>query len=451
MQLIASSQLTIIIGLGITGMSAARYLKRKNIPFMVVDSRQAPANIEVFKEKFPDVAVELGDLNISTILNASEIVVSPGMSLQIPALKAAAEAGISIVGDIELFAREVTHPVIAITGSNAKSTVTSLVGEMAIASGFTPAVGGNIGIPVLDLLDDESFDIFVLELSSFQLETTYSLKAKVATVLNVSLDHMDRYDSLMSYHQAKQRIYRYAEHVLINRQDVLTHPPLAKNAVVSSFGNDRPDMNGFGLMPSQGELCLAYQFKPLMPVSELLIKGKHNAVNALAALALGTAAGFTLDSMLATLKTYKGLAHRCEYVKSIANVHYINDSKATNVGATLAAIEGFADDGNGQNIILIAGGDGKGADFSPLKPAVQQHVRLLVLIGRDAENLQVAVTGVSEYEYAETLSDAVTIAHARANSGDVVLLSPACASFDMFSGFEDRGEQFVHCVERLSA
>ncbi len=448
MQLIASSQFTVIIGLGITGMSAARYLKRKNHTFMVMDSRESPPNLELFKEEFPDVPLALGDLSLSTLLRASEIVISPGMSLQIPELQAATEAGISIVGDIELFAREVTCPVIAITGSNAKSTVTSLVGEMAVAAGFRPAVGGNIGVPVLDLLLDENVDIFVLELSSFQLETTCSLKAKVATVLNVSLDHMDRYDSLPSYHQAKQRIYRYAEQILINRQDVLTHPPLAKDAVVFSFGNDRPDMNGFGLMPSQGEMYLAHQFTPLMPVSELLIKGKHNAVNALAALALGAAAGFDFTSMLATLKTYKGLAHRCEFIKSINGVNYINDSKATNVGATLAAIEGFAAD---KNIVLIAGGDGKGADFMPLKNAMQKHVRCVVLIGRDADKIQAVANDVTDHQYADTLLDAVHTAHARAKEGDVVLLSPACASFDMFSGFEDRGEQFAACVERLSA
>jgi UDP-N-acetylmuramoylalanine--D-glutamate ligase len=448
MQLIASSQLTVIIGLGITGMSAARYLKRKNHIFMVMDSRESPPNVEVFKAEFPDISLVLGGLDLATLLSASEIVISPGMSMQIPELQAATEAGVSIVGDIELFAREVTCPVIAITGSNAKSTVTSLVGEMAIAAGFTPAVGGNIGVPVLDLLDDDSVDIFVLELSSFQLETTYSLKAKVATVLNVSLDHMDRYESLPSYHQAKQRIYRYAEKILINRQDVLTHPPLAKDATVSSFGDDRPDMNSFGLTLSQGEMYLAYQFTPLMPVSELLIKGKHNAVNALAALALGAAAGFEFAPMLATLRAYKGLSHRCEWIRTINHSDYINDSKATNVGATLAAIKGFATE---NNIILIAGGDGKGADFSPLKNAIQQHVRVVILIGRDADSIHAVANDVSECRYVETLDDAVNTAHAYAKAGDVVLLSPACASFDMFTGFEDRGEQFAACVERISA
>lgn len=447
MHLIASSQLTIVIGLGMTGLSAARYLSRKNVRFMVMDTRQTPPNLESFKEEFPEVVVCLGQLDEALLLSASEIVVSPGMSLKTPELQKAAVAEISIVGDIELFAREVTKPVIAITGSNAKSTVTTLVGEMAEDTGLRAAVGGNLGVPVLELLEDDSVDIFILELSSFQLETTHSLKAKVATVLNVSLDHMDRYASLAEYHQAKQRVYRYAEQVVVNRQDPLTHPPLARGAKALSFGSDRPDINGFGLVQSKGETYLAYQFKALMPVSALQIKGKHNAVNALAALALGLAAGFDMDCMLNTLTTFKGLAHRCEYIAEINNVLYINDSKATNVGAALAAIEGFASDS--KTIILIAGGDGKDADFSSLIPAATQYVRTAVFIGQDADKLGATLSDVTECVYESSLERAVIKATSYAVSGDVVLLSPACASFDMFSGFEDRGEQFTLSVKAL--
>jgi UDP-N-acetylmuramoylalanine--D-glutamate ligase len=343
----------------------------------------------------------------------------------------------------------VDKPVIAITGSNAKSTVTTLVGEMASAAGFTPGIGGNLGVPVLELLENPKFDFFVLELSSFQLESTFSLKAKVATVLNISLDHMDRYDSLASYHQVKQRVYRHAEQLVINRQDFLTHPPLAKDATVLSFGNDRPDINSFGLVSSPEGDYLAYQFKKLMPVSELLIKGKHNHVNALAALALGFAAGFDMPSMLATLRQYKGLPHRCEHVATIDGVSYINDSKGTNVGATLAALDGFST--GKENIILIAGGDAKGADFSPLIAIVKQCVRHLVLIGQDAEKIQLVLQDVTECERVSSLQHAVSKAKQYAQEGDVVLLSPACASFDMFSGFEDRGEQFIAIMEGLAA
>ena len=449
MNVIASSQLTVIIGLGATGMSAARFLRKHNQRFLVMDSRVNPPNEEQFKTEFPEIPLVLGALDEDVLLNASEIVISPGMSLKTPELQTAISAGISIVGDIELFSRVVKRPVIAITGSNAKSTVTTLVGEMAKSEGLTPAVGGNIGTPVLELVDDPKFDIFVLELSSFQLETTQSLKAKVATILNVSHDHMDRYDSLANYHQAKQRIYRYAEQIVINRQDVLTHPPLANGVALWSFGNDNSSMNGFGLMNHQGEIYLAYQFKPLLAISELNIKGKHNAVNALAALALGMAAGFDLESMLVTLKVFKGLSHRCEFVSEVAGVTYINDSKATNVGATLAAIDGFSS--GAKNIILIAGGEGKGADFAPLTLAIEKCVRVLVLIGQDAQAIAQIASDVTECCYEKDLLSAVKTAQSLSRDGDVVLLSPACASFDMFSGFEDRGNQFVNCVKGLAA
>ncbi len=446
--LIASSQLTIVVGLGVTGLSAARFLQKNNIRFMVMDSRQAPPNLEAFNKEFPDISVMLGCLDVELLASASEIIISPGMSLQTPEIAVAINKGISVVGDIELFARYVDKPVIAITGSNAKSTVTTLVGEMAKAAGYNPAVGGNLGVPVLDMLDDKTIDLFVLELSSFQLESTFSLKSKVATILNVSLDHMDRYNSVVEYHQAKQRIYRYAEQVLVNRQDPLTYPPLAKDATVWSFGNDRPDIKGFGLVAADGECFLTYQFKKLMPVSELSIKGRHNYVNALSALALGMAAGFDIKSMLATLKTFKGLSHRCEHVATIGQVDYINDSKATNVGATLAAIEGFSHgDLAVKNIILIAGGDGKGADFSPLREPIKQYVKLVILIGADADKIMSALDSVVEIKHAASLEDAVSASQQLSQQGDVVLLSPACASFDMFSGFEDRGNQFALAVE----
>lgn len=456
MNLIASSQLTVIIGLGVTGLSAARFLQKTNVNFIVMDSRENPPNKETFINEFPDVRLITSALDSHILLHASEIVISPGMSLKTPELQRAIQAGIPVIGDIELFARVVNKPIIAITGSNAKSTVTTLVGEMTVAAGLTPAVGGNLGVPVLDLLleckNDDTVDIFILELSSFQLETTFSLKAKVATVLNVSVDHMDRYDSLASYHKAKQRIYLNAEQLVVNRQDFLTQPPLSQDAVVWSFGDNRPDLKAFGLITSDGEQYLAYQFKKLMPVSELKIKGKHNAVNALSALALGFAAGFEMDAMLSALKQFKGLEHRCECVTTHHHVAYINDSKATNVGATIAAINGFASESSAEQkqIILIAGGDAKDADFSTLAPIIQKHVRLLVLIGQDADCIADAVLEIepaADIQKVSSLVEAVATAKQAALSGDVVLLSPACASFDMFSGFEDRGQQFIAAVK----
>jgi UDP-N-acetylmuramoylalanine--D-glutamate ligase len=448
MNLIATSQLTVVIGLGMTGLSVARYLQKNKQRFVMMDSRETPPNLDVFKQEFSDVDLYLGDLDEALLCRASEIVISPGLSLRTPVLQTAIQSGVPVVGDIELFARAVTQPVIAITGSNAKSTVTTMVGEMAEACGLSVAVGGNLGVPVLDLVDCHNIDIFVLELSSFQLETTSSLKPIAATILNVSHDHMDRYKSLAEYHQAKQRIYRHAETVVINRQDALTQPPLSKSAKVISFGHGSSDMKNFGFAMQGETACLSYRFKALLAVDELPIKGRHNHLNALAALALGTAAGFDMQSMLAALKTYKGLPHRCEYIATINGAIYINDSKATNVGATLAALEGFADE---KNIILLAGGDAKDADFSSLVKAATHNVKLVILIGRDADKLRAVLDDTVSCVKQESLVSAVQCAMQHAEEGDVVLLSPACASFDMFTGFEDRGRQFAHAVRELAA
>lgn len=448
MQLIASSQFIVVIGLGVTGLSVARYLRDTHQHFMVMDSRESPPNLDLFKQEFADVELYVGGLDQERLVQASEIVISPGLSLKTPELQAAQAAGVSIVGDIELFARVVRQPVIAITGSNAKSTVTTLVGEMAESCGLSVGVGGNLGVPVLELLTQKTVDIFVLELSSFQLETTSSLKPVAATVLNVSHDHMDRYASFAEYHQAKQRIYRHAETVVINRQDPLTHPPLAKNMSVMSFGSDAPDMNSFGMLQKDGKTHIGHQFTPLIPVEDVAIKGRHNHLNAQAALALGVAAGFDMAKMLSTLTRYKGLPHRCEYIATINGAMYINDSKATNVGATLAAIDGFAD---GKNIVWIAGGESKAADFSPLTAAIKQHVKCAILIGHDAPIIEQSLDSAVSCINALTLDDAVTRSLEYIASGDVVLLSPACASFDMFTGFEDRGCQFSQAVRGLAA
>ncbi|MGS2717738.1 UDP-N-acetylmuramoyl-L-alanine--D-glutamate ligase [Eionea flava] len=448
MQLIASSQSIVVIGLGVTGLSVARYLRDTQQHFVVMDSRESPPNLEVFKQEFGDVELYLGGLDEERLMQASEVVISPGLSLQTPELQTAHTAGVSIIGDVELFARAVKQPVIAITGSNAKSTVTTLVGEMAESCGLSVGVGGNLGVPVLELLAQKAIDIFVLELSSFQLETTSSLKPIAATVLNVSHDHMDRYASFAEYHQAKQRIYRHAQTVVINRQDALTHPPLAKDAKVISFGSDASDMKSFGVLQQGDKTSISYQFSPLIAVEDIAIKGRHNQLNAQAALALGTAAGFDMAKMLSTLKRYRGLPHRCEYVETINGAIYINDSKATNVGATLAAIDGFAD---GKNIVWIAGGESKAADFSPLMATIEKHVKCTILIGRDAPMIEQAVASVVSCINESTLSDAVKRSLEYAANGDVVLLSPACASFDMFAGFEDRGCQFSQIVRELAA
>ena len=446
--LIAKSTTTAVVGLGVTGLSVARFLTRKNSAFAMFDSRLAPAQLGLFRQEFPNVEVYLGDLDAAKLSEFDEIILSPGLSLKLPAIQQAISAGVNVIGDISLFVRYPSGPIVGITGSNAKSTVTTLVGDMAIESGINVGVGGNLGIAALDLLADDK-ELYVLELSSFQLETTPKLSAKVACILNLSDDHQDRYDSFSAYHAAKQRIYYGAKEIVVNRADVLTLPPIATGLKVSSFGLDKPDFNQFGLIEKNSEIFLAYQFDTLMSTAELKIQGKHNVANALAALAIGQAAGLPMASMLKALKNFRGLSHRCEWVADVRGVSYINDTKGTNVGATLAAIEGFASAQH--KLVLIAGGDGKGADFSPLKHAINQSARALVVIGKDAKAIAALAENNVQVAFASDMCDAVAQAHQLAQSGDKVLLSPACASLDMFKNYIDRGEQFVAAVRGLSA
>ncbi len=444
-QLIASSKLKMVVGIGATGLSVARHLSQLGERFVMLDSRQQPPCLEQLKAEFPDVRVALGEFVVDSFEGADEVILSPGLSRQLPAVQAVLQSDVSVISDIELFARSANAPIIAITGSNGKSTVTTLVGDMCVAAGRNVGVGGNLGTPALELLDKNA-QTYVLELSSFQLESVYGLNAEVAVVLNISPDHMDRYGSLLDYHQAKHRIFGGARQVVVNRADKLSVPLISDKVKSWSFGLDRPDFSGFGLVEQDGEPWLAYQFERLMPESELGIKGRHNTSNALAALALGSAVDLPMDVMLQVLRQFKGLPHRCQTVASLNDVAYINDSKATNVGATLAAIKGLA---GRDNLILIAGGQAKGQDFSPLAKALSGAVKQVVLIGEDASVIGDAVSGSVATLYSTSLQNAVEVSQQIAGPGDVVLLSPACASFDMFSGFEDRGEQFIAAVEGL--
>lgn len=454
-QLIASSKLKMVVGIGTTGLSVARHLSQLGERFVMLDTRQNPPCLAQLKSEYPDVPVALGDLDIDSLEGADEIILSPGLSRQMPAVQAAIKLDVPVISDIELFARSADAPIIAITGSNGKSTVTTLVGEMCAAAGQKVGVGGNLGTPALELLD-ESSQLYVLELSSFQLESVYGLNAEVAVVLNVSPDHMDRYQSLLDYHQAKHRIFGGARQVVVNRADKLSVPLVSEKVKQWSFGLDRPDFAGFGLVEQDGESWLTYQFDRLMPESELGIKGRHNTSNALAALALGSAVGLPIDTMLQVLREFRGLPHRCQTVMELNGVAYINDSKATNVGATLAAIQGFSGSSleGTNNLILIAGGQAKGQDFAPLAPVLAGTVKQLVLLGEDASIINDAVissaaSGGVDTVYATNLTEAVELSHRAAAPGDIVLLSPACASFDMFSSFAERGDQFVSAVEGL--
>nr|WP_315405296.1 UDP-N-acetylmuramoyl-L-alanine--D-glutamate ligase [uncultured Pseudomonas sp.] len=448
MSLIASDHFRIVVGLGKSGMSLVRFLANRGIAFAVADTRENPPELATLRRDYPQVEVRCGELDVEFLCHADELYVSPGLALATPALQQAAARGVKLSGDIELFARNAKAPIIAISGSNAKSTVTTLVGEMAVAAGKRVAVGGNLGTPALDLLDD-AIELYVMELSSFQLETTDQLNAEVATVLNVSEDHMDRYSGLPAYHLAKHRIFRGARQVVVNRQDALSRPLPMENVPCWTFGLNVPDFKGFGLREENGEKYLAFEFQTLMPVRELKIRGAHNQSNALAALALGHAAGLPFDAMLASLRTFAGLAHRCQWLRERDGVSWYDDSKATNVGAALAAIEGLGADIDGK-LVLVAGGDGKGADFSALRAPVAAHCRAVVLLGRDAERLAQALGDSVPLIRVSSLDEAVQQGAALAQPGDAVLLSPACASLDMFKNFEERGRLFAQAVEGLA-
>ncbi|MFZ5957658.1 UDP-N-acetylmuramoyl-L-alanine--D-glutamate ligase [Pseudomonas knackmussii] len=448
MSLIASDQFRIVVGLGKSGMSLVRFLARQGTPFAVADTRENPPELVTLRSQYPQVEVRCGELDADFLCRAQELYVSPGLSLRTPALIEAAARGVRMSGDVDLFARHAKAPIVAITGSNAKSTVTTLVGEMAAAAGKRVAVGGNLGTPALDLLADD-VELYVLELSSFQLETCERLNAAVATCLNVSEDHMDRYDGMADYHLAKHRIFRGAKQVVVNRADALSRPLIADSVPCWTFGTDKPDFKAFGLIEEGGEKSLAFQFETLLPVRELKIRGAHNQSNALAALALGHAVGLPFEPMLQTLREFAGLAHRCQWVGEREGVNYYDDSKATNVGAALAAIEGLGADIDGK-LVLLAGGDGKGADFSALREPVAKFCRAVVLLGRDAELVGAALGDDVNKVRVQTLDEAVRKAAELAQTGDAVLLSPACASLDMFKNFEERGRLFAKAVEELA-
>ena len=436
---------TLVVGLGVTGLSVARYLTAKGLPVVIADSRVAPPAIEQCRQQLPEIEIITGTFDPRVFEHASRVILSPGVSLSEPAIRHALHKGIEVVGDIELFAREVRAPVIAITGSNGKSTVTTLVAEMARQAAIQVAVGGNIGVPALDLLNDD-IELYVLELSSFQLETLVSLKPVAATVLNLSADHMDRYASFDDYANAKARIFMGAKNLVVNRDDEHVMQLVANRKNVISFGLCPPKAGGYGLCQHDGETWLCQGHEKLIKESVLKLRGRHNTANVLAALAIGDASNLPMPAMLRAVEAFTGLPHRTQWAGTINDVSWYNDSKGTNVGATLAAIEGLTDR---RNLILIAGGLAKDADFSVLKSAVSTKVKQLILMGKDAPLIEQALGAVAEIHHAASMDHAVQMAAELAESGDYVLLSPACASFDMFNGFEHRGEIFMSAVEAL--
>lgn len=441
---------TLIVGLGKTGLSCARYLAAQGVSLAMTDSRENPPGLESLRQELPDMALFLGGFQEEVFEAASRLVVSPGVALDQPLIQAAMQRGVEVLGDVELFARVAKAPVIAITGSNGKSTVTTLLGEMARMAGVKVAVGGNLGEPALDLLDDE-VDLYILELSSFQLESTWSLKPRASVVLNVSADHMDRYRDLQDYADTKAKVYHQAEVAVVNRDDPMVAAMVDEASESLGFTLQAPQASDFGLHEQDGVNWLSEGHAPLIPVSELRIPGRHNQANALAALALGSAAGFPQNDMLAALRSYTGLPHRTQWVADKAGLRWYNDSKGTNVGATISALNGLHSDQGESRTVLIAGGECKDADFSELVDVAVKTTRGVVLIGRDAPVIRSVLEGRVKLVDAQSMDEAVASAYRLAQPGDRVVLSPACASFDMFSNFEQRGEAFIAAVEAFEA
>lgn len=440
-----------VLGLGDTGFSALRWLRHMGADVVMFDSRPHPAGLDRLQAEHPEVECHLGPFNYNLLANMDLIVASPGVSLKEPVIAQLMAQGKTLVGDVELFARfrAPYAKVIAITGSNGKTTVTSLVGEICKQAGLNTIVAGNIGLPVLDTLQMTAPDVYVLELSSFQLEAVHQLQVDAATVLNLSEDHMDRYDGMEAYAQAKARIYQHARIAIVNRDDPAS-AALAGQLPQVSFGvNPAPTINDYGLNDA-GWLCAGHRH--YIEADSLQIRGKHNIANALAAIALTQAIGIDKVSILHTVQSFAGLPHRVEWVASIDEVDFYDDSKGTNVGATCAAISGMLKQGKPQKVVLIAGGDGKGQDFSPLREAVLHHARAVVLIGRDGPKIQQVLHNLQlPVVDAVDLTAAVHIANTLAEAGDAVLLSPACASFDMFRNYEHRAEVFVEAVKAMEA
>lgn len=440
--------LKIVVGLGKTGMSCVHYLRSQGYRVAAMDSRSEPPGISELQSKYPEVDLYLGELDRKILSTASELIISPGLPLKDPNIAAAIEHGVLYAGDIELFARVTKKPIVAITGSNGKSTVTSLVGALAKHEGLKVKVGGNIGVPILDLLDDDHTDLYVVELSSFQLETTFSLRTVAAVNLNISPDHMDRYDSLDDYASAKLRIYQNCQHPVINLDDRKSYLGFSFDTPPIGFTLKEPLEDEFGLRREGDNQYLAYGDQNLLATKRVRLKGQHQYANILAALAVGQGCDLSMENMLVALTRFEGLPHRCQWVASIKGVDWYNDSKATNVGSALAAIEGLGPETEGK-LVLLAGGLGKNADFSGLFDPVAKYVRMVLLFGQDRGLIAQALNGAAPIMLVEDITAAINVASTIAQEGDSVILAPACASYDMFRDFEHRGEVFMEIVRGL--
>lgn len=443
MNLIVADKHYLVVGLGLTGQSCVRYLVAQGKHVSAIDSRETPPGLDKLKAECSQVSFYCGSFDANVLASANVLVMSPGVALATPEIQAAIANGAQITSDVELFLNQFEGKVVAITGSNGKSTVTQWLGEALIAGGHKVLIAGNIGTPVLSSVG-EAFDVAVLELSSFQLELIKKLSADVATILNISEDHLDRYDSMAHYLQAKQRIFFGAKRAVFNRDDLLTQPLVPDSVPVTSIGLNEPDLKQYGVYGRGGAAEIRQGFLTIMAANEVSLPGRHNVLNALSVLALADAVGNNREATLSVLSSFQGLQHRCQVVGEHLGVRYVNDSKATNVGSALAAIEGLATDT--PSIFWLVGGQGKGQNFSPLSKAAE-HCKGVYVYGEDRAALALAMP---EAKVFETLEQAFLAAKQAAAPADTVLLSPACASFDEFKNFEQRGQAFVQWVEALS-
>jgi UDP-N-acetylmuramoylalanine--D-glutamate ligase len=436
---------TLIVGLGVSGLAAARFLAARGEPIVVIDSRNAPPALKTLKREQPDVPVELGTLDPRWLDGASRIVLSPGLAIDLPLVVEARHRGIEISGELELFARAAVAPVLAVTGSNGKSTVTTLTSALLQAQGFNAPAGGNLGPPALELLERGEVDAYVLEVSSFQLETTRSLRPLAAALLNISPDHLDRHGCLARYAELKASLIESADRAIVNWDDPLVRELAPRSVDTIPFSVSEPLARGWSVVERDSERWLARDLEPLIASSALAQGGRIAEANALAALALAISLGGDLDLAVAALPDFTGLPHRLQLVREVRGVSYVDDSKGTNVGATVAALEA-----SDRPTVLIAGGLAKGADFAPLVAAAERRVRAAVLIGEAAPALERALGETCKTVLATSMAAAVEAAAAIAESGDRVLLSPACASQDMFVDYRARGQAFAEAVEALA-
>ncbi len=455
-QSIATDKRRLVIGLGETGRSVAYYLKKQGLPFALADTRAEPPYARELTERMPETDIRLGEVPTEWVEKADELVISPGFDPRREMIRQAKESGKSVVGDLELFCRVATRPIVAVSGSNAKSTVVSLLSHIADSLKLNAPCGGNLGKPVLSLLDEKA-DLYILEVSSFQLETTDSMHADPACLLNLSQDHLDRYKNLEDYYRAKQRIFSGCASAVFNRDDKLTRPLFLPANRVRRFGGGPPDIGDFGLLFKGEETYLACGGKFLLGTRELLLRGRHNHTNVLAALAMADLLGWLdvqREAVLNACKTFRPLPHRYESAGTHTGVEYINDSKATNPGATCAALRGVAHDY--KFVHLILGGSSKQADFGELAKELAKIPCRVYLIGEEGKRIREFLLPGTEYllfSKEEHRKDGLTAAFQRiageAQAGELVLLSPACASYDDYRDYAERGTHFKELVKSL--